>query len=70
MFIQDLNHLEVVSEASNIKGGRSAFADAFSNAYASGRNFAASYTYTFTDAYVSRRSAGASSNSSASSVAF
>ncbi|CAD5929596.1 hypothetical protein [Planktothrix agardhii] len=74
MFIQDLNHLEVVSEETNIEGGRrgsgAAFADAYSNAYASGRNFAQTFTSTYTDAHVSRWGTSTSSNSCASSVAF
>lgn len=50
MLIQDLNHLEVVSEASNIEGGV-VFADAYAVANASGNYFAATYTSTYTSAY-------------------
>jgi hypothetical protein len=47
MFIQDLNHLEVVSEEANINGG---IAIAVSNAqgYARGPNFAGTATSTST----------------------
>jgi hypothetical protein len=51
MFIQDLNHLEVVDEASNIKGGGVIFADAYAGAYANGNYFASTFTRTYTSAY-------------------
>ena len=49
MFVQDLNHLEVVNEASNIKGGI-VFADAYAGANANGNYFASTFTRTYTAA--------------------
>ncbi|CAD5915158.1 hypothetical protein [Planktothrix agardhii] len=50
MFIQDLNHLEVVNEETNVEGGI-VFADAYANANAQGSYFAATFTSTYTSAY-------------------
>jgi hypothetical protein len=74
MIISDISHIEVATEDNKIQGGY-AFADAYSNAYASGRNFAATYTSTSTSAYdtyyyyyygSANASSGSTSHSSAS----
>lgn len=74
MIIRDLEVLEVVSEETDVKGG-TAFADARSYAYASGRYFAATNTSTSTGAYTSYYyyygpNSSANSSSSSSSVAY
>jgi len=83
MFIQDLSHLEVVTEASNIEGaGRGghnppppkppgfALSLGNANAYASGVNFAGSLTNVGTYALSSIGSAEAGSSSGSISAAF
>ena len=71
MNISDLEVLEVVRDE-KVEGGI-AFADASSNAYANGRNFAATYTSTYTNAssnpYYYYGGSSASSGSSSSSSA-
>lgn len=76
MIIQDLSHVEsIATEADNIQGGI-AFADAYSTAYASGQNFAATSTSTYTSAnvypyyyyYYGSSSASSSSNSSSTAA--
>ena len=52
MIISNLEVLEVVREDEKVEGGV-AFADAFANASASGRYFAASRTDTYTSVYSS-----------------
>ena len=68
MIISNLNHIEVVSESTEIKGGI-AFSDATALAGASGRYFAATSTATGTYAYSSRRGSLALAGSSSSSAA-
>jgi hypothetical protein len=69
MIISNLNHLEVVSESNEIKGGI-AFSDAGALALSSGRRFAATSTSTFTVASSSRWGSYAGAGSSSSSVAY
>ena len=72
MNISDLEVLEIVREDENVEGGI-AFADASGDAYASGRNFASTYTRTFTNAssydYYYYGGSSASSGSTSSSAA-
>jgi hypothetical protein len=78
MFIQDLNHLEVVTEVSNIEGARGgnnrpqpgfALAEAYSNAGAYGTILANTFTNSSTYAQSSQWGSSASSNSASQSLA-
>ena len=51
MLIQDLNHLEVVNEETNINGGL-AIADTFASANAQGFYLATTFTSTYASAFV------------------
>ena len=74
MILSDLEILETVREDENVEGGI-AFSDASGNAYASGRNFASTYTRTLTSAssdnyyYHYYGGSSASSGSTSSSAA-
>ncbi|EKQ69156.1 hypothetical protein OsccyDRAFT_1771 [Leptolyngbyaceae cyanobacterium JSC-12] len=67
MVISDLQYIE--SADKNIQGGI-AFSDAWANAYASGRHFAATRTQTFANAVSYRYYSYASASSSSSAVAY
>jgi hypothetical protein len=68
MIISNLNHIQVVSESTEIKGGI-AFADAISGAAALGRHFAATTTATVTYASSNRWISSSLSGSLSSSTA-
>jgi hypothetical protein len=69
MIISDLNHLETVSDNTNVSGG-TAFADAYAKAGADGKFFAATVTGTYSYAGSSFFWSTARSGSVSSSVAF
>jgi hypothetical protein len=68
MIISDLDHLQVVSESSEVEGGNSANARAYADSLARGW-WSYAWTFTNTDTYTDYYTAAASSvsNSSASS---
>lgn len=52
MLISDLNYLEVVSEETAIEGGSAAYADAWADARAKGRQQTYTDANVYTDVYV------------------